>query len=1231
MKNKLFAGAVLFALTAALGRAYVISDPVAVWSPGPIPLDIMLSDTPRSDFTTYNSTALAAVGAWNYKLATVQFVPQTFPAAAAVAGNGRNELAFSATVGGQAYGSGVLAVTLKATSPSVHQMLESDVLFNPAVNWSVYRGALQSSEDIQRVILHELGHVLGLDHPDEHGQSSSIPALMNSHVSDLDLLAADDLAGAQSLYGAPGQVHAPANDHFSTAAALANTANQTTVTGSTVYATAEPDEPAHTDKPGLRSAWWRWTAPGTGDVTITTAGSRFDTTLAIYTGTALSNLKPIVSNDDVDRGVIRYSSVSFPAFTGQTYWIAVDGWNGDSGPVTLNLNFPLPLVATPPVDQSVAAGANVTFSAVFAAPGGYASQWQQLSPAGDWLDLRSGTTVYTTYANSLTFTTTRAMDGAQFRCVATNAHGFAISPPATLHVAAPAPPVIQSQPTGVNVILGSPIAFTIQVSEGNVTWFHNGAAVGGDSSTFAGEPMRLTVRGAARAEDAGAYYGVVTNLGGSVATQTVQVTVLPLAPIAKVMRSFYSTMMLRTDGTRWVCGSDLWQFYAGNSATPRLLTPDSARGAGAASVNDAALGALHDLYVTADGRLWSHGTNDDGQLGDGTTTTRYTPVFITANVSRVFAGQYVSYFIKTDGSLWGMGRNGTGQMGDGTTTNRLSPMKIADRVRTVSTYYQTTFFIKNDDTLWALGSNFNGGLGLGDIATQVLPALVASEVSDVFAGQFRCFFRKKDGSLWGMGDNQNGALGDGTTNMQKTPVLIATDLIAASAGSSHSLFLKSDHTLWGVGDLRQQFGQPATNAGLHPTPVLLASDIAGMTAGTLGSFVIDTDGALLATGWNDSGALGLGAVSHQAAPAIVLRPQSIPVLTWPAPAPIAYGTALSGTQLNAAASTAGTFTYTPGASTLLPVGTHTLHAVFAPANPDLYAPSAADATLTVTEPLHPGALVNISTRAHCATGDAVTIGGFVVTGDTPKRFLVRAVGPTLGTIGIDPADVLTDPAVEVYRGSDVIAVNDNWGESPSAAQIPDVAQAIGAIPLAGGDTSSAALLLTLDPGVYTFVAHGHDANAGVVLLEVYDADTAIASSRFSNISTRAQCVSGNGVAIGGFVIAGDSPRTVLLRAVGSTLATFGLAPDSLVFDPTIELHDAVNGNAIIATNDNWRDNNQDAIIAAANARTGATPFAADDLRSAALVVQLPPGVYSFVARSKTSASGILLVEIYSAD
>jgi len=153
--------------------------------------------------TSWDDAVLPVAGMWNQTIQRVQVTTIVNPVVPTTSGDRINSVFFSNSIFGQSFGSGTLAVTYYTSTGG--SMVESDTIFNRAVTFDSYRGPLQfvahgpAIADIRRVFLHEMGHTLGLGHPDTGGQH--VTAVMNSIVSDQEVLAADDIAGGQSLYG----------------------------------------------------------------------------------------------------------------------------------------------------------------------------------------------------------------------------------------------------------------------------------------------------------------------------------------------------------------------------------------------------------------------------------------------------------------------------------------------------------------------------------------------------------------------------------------------------------------------------------------------------------------------------------------------------------------------------------------------------------------------------------------------------------------------------------------------------------------------------------------------------------------------------------------------------------------------------------------------------------------------------------------------------------------------
>jgi plastocyanin len=252
-------------------------------------------------------------------------------------------------------------------------------------------------------------------------------------------------------------------------------------------------------------------------------------------------------------------------------------------------------------------------------------------------------------------------------------------------------------------------------------------------------------------------------------------------------------------------------------------------------------------------------------------------------------------------------------------------------------------------------------------------------------------------------------------------------------------------------------------------------------------------------------------------------------------------------------------------------------------------------------------LGNISTRAFVQTGDNVMIGGLIITGSGQKKVIVRAIGPSLVNHGI--TNPLQNPTLELHDHTGaVIASNNDWMTAPNRQEIINSG-------LAPTNNLESAILTSLNPGAYTAIVRGVNNGTGVALVETYDLDLT-AGSKLGNISTRALVQTGNNVMIGGFIITGSGQKNVIARAIGPSLAQHGITNPLL--DPTLELH---NGNgALIASNDNWRDSQQEEIQA-----TGLAPT---DDRESAIVRSLTPGNYTAIVRGKNNTIGVALVEVY---
>jgi hypothetical protein len=253
-------------------------------------------------------------------------------------------------------------------------------------------------------------------------------------------------------------------------------------------------------------------------------------------------------------------------------------------------------------------------------------------------------------------------------------------------------------------------------------------------------------------------------------------------------------------------------------------------------------------------------------------------------------------------------------------------------------------------------------------------------------------------------------------------------------------------------------------------------------------------------------------------------------------------------------------------------------------------------------------LLNVSTRLRVLTDDNALIGGFIVTGNAPKRVIVRAIGPSLTAFGV--AGALANPVLELHGpGGFSTITNDDWRNSQQAE--------IQATGLAPGNNLESAIVATLPAGPYTAIVRGQNNGTGVGLVEAYDLEAG-ADAKLGNISTRGFVDAGENVMIGGLIAGPVSSATgqILVRAIGPSLSAFGV-PNALQ-DPTLELHDGNGG--LLASNNDWRDTQQSAIEA-----TGLAP---SNIKESAILSTLSPGGYTAIVRGTGNTTGVALVEVY---
>lgn len=306
-------------------------------------------------------------------------------------------------------------------------------------------------------------------------------------------------------------------------------------------------------------------------------------------------------------------------------------------------------------------------------------------------------------------------------------------------------------------------------------------------------------------------------------------------------------------------------------------------------------------------------------------------------------------------------------------------------------------------------------------------------------------------------------------------------------------------------------------------------------------------------------------------------------------------------------------------------------------------------------------LTNYSVRARLDTEHKEVVVGFVLEGEEPSSWLIRGIGPSLAHFGVNPT--ASNPYLKLRKvDGEIVAENDNWGMAENFKDLRRTSFQVGAFEL---DPASmdAALLVTLEPGVYTMeVGLMADSESGLGLIELYAVGDE--GAQVINLSTRGVSGTGEDAIMCGFILAGDKEPQVLFRAVGPTLAQFGLS--GTMANPSFRY--LIRGRSTATNRDWWHSGHTRTVkyylingeivagytftlgegefpqillpeltrefpryqirtIERANALVGAFPLMQDSL-DAAKLIRLAPGIHRIVVNSEDDSSGIVLFELY---
>lgn len=838
---------------------------------------------------------------------------------------------------------------------------------------------------------------------------------------------------------------APANDDWAGAIAL-NSAESVQATGTNLHATLQTGEPALPGVPGVSSVWYRWTAPRSGRFQAAVFSFAFDTVLGVYSGSTVGSLQLVASNDDSSE-TNTDSLCTFQAVAGTTYSIKVD------------------------TKDTMRAGAFV-FTLTD-------SLWQF---AGD---------------GNATGAAAVAADGTlYFGGGAPDPYLYAVKPDGTLKWRFDTGSSIDNCSPAVaydgTIVFGATDGrVTSLTAEGKVRWQRalNAGSVavspalgfdgtiylhGSDGYLYALDPATGATRWRTFAE-AGTFASPVIAPDGTIYQAGTVGAILAINPDGTLKWRFavpsdsFSTPALDAAGN----------VYFTTYTTSRLysLKPDGTQRWSFA----AASGSLTSSSPTlsADGSVAYFGTNNGVfqavDTADGSLRWRVTlGGFVLSSTAAVDANGTI-YVGAYDFRLYAINPTGTIKRSWDT----------AYGIRSSPTIVGRTLYVTSGDTkLYALDIGAEAASGAwtqyrqnsrrtGRVAGGDFAITAAPRTTPVIATQPTSLFVSATGTepfafQW----SKDGAPIAGATNA----ALLIPTATATDAGSYTVTVTNGGKTLT----------SPATTLTITPviTPRFASFSV---RAGP------GVDAQALSLGFTVGAGSGKPVLLRAVGPTLASFGLTA-VLADPRLQLASGSTLLEGNDdwagdpaIASAAAGSGTFPLAPASRdaaalrTLLP-GAYSAQVLGAGTTSGIALGELFDLDPITADAAGRSRLTNVSARAQVGSGDNILIAGFTIVGNVSKRVLIRAVGPTLSRFGL--TGTLSDPLLEVYRGSTLLGRNDDWAGSPALATA--FAQA-NTFPFASTTSFDSALILTLPAGVYTArVTATGTATGGIALLEFYE-------------------------------------------------------------------------------------------------------------------------------------------------